>query len=47
MLVKNVTVEPFGISDHFVIKWDTVITKLEIITVTELSFIILMWVMNS
>ena len=38
-LVENLTVgEPLGTSDHCVIKWDMVIKRLEIRTVTELSF---------
>ena len=54
-LVENLTIgEFFGTNDHCVLKWDMVITKirnknciLEIRTVTELSLIILMWIMNS
>ena len=42
-LVENVTVgEPFGTSDHCVIKWNLVIKRLEIRTVTELPLLILM-----
>ena len=45
MLVENLTVgEPFGTSDHCVIKWDMVITKIKRIIVRELSLIILMWI---
>ena len=47
-LVENLTVDNlFGTSDHCVIKWDMEIKILEIRTVTELSLIILMWIMHS
>ena len=46
--VENLTVgEPFGISDQCVIKWDMVIKRLQTRIVTELSLIILMWIMHS
>ena len=46
-LVENLSVgEPFGTSEHCVIIWDMVIKRFEI-TVTDLSFIILFWIMHS
>ena len=47
-LVKSLIVgEPFGTSDHCVIKWDMVIKRIRKRTVTELSLINLMWIKHS